>query len=198
MPRSFLKMKEKSPRSHRFAGMRSRRAENLLHLQREDGDSDDSGCQTVTMRRLLVPLGLTLLLAGCTAAPPSIPPLPEPTETPAVPDSAPAASEPITIVDQYSDLPPGAVFDETFAAGWVPDSAGRIAIVTFGSSSCPVQPVSYDLESTDALSLWAEYTGDSEVCTADMAATTFVIEVPAGFADDGDVLINNEPAPRLD
>jgi hypothetical protein len=154
--------------------------------------------QTGLMRRMLVPIGLALLLSGC-AAQPSIPPLPEPTDSPATaaPSGPPAASEPVTVVDEYPGLPPGAVPDETFAPAWVADSPGRIALVTFGSSSCPVEPVSYDRDSTDALSLWAEYTGDSEVCTADMAATTFVIELPAGFADDGEVLVNGETAPRL-
>jgi len=147
---------------------------------------------------MLVPIGLALLLSGC-AAQPSIPPLPETTDIPssAAPSAAPAASAPITVVDSYPGPPPGAAVDETFEPGWVADSAGRIALVTFGSSSCPVEPVSYDRENTEALSLWAEYTGDSEVCTADMAATTFVIELPDGFADDGDVLVNGDPAPRL-
>ena len=154
--------------------------------------------QTGAMRRMLVPIGLALLLSGC-AAQPSIPPLPEPTDTPATaaPSAAPAASAPLTVVDRYPGLPPGAALDETFEPGWVADVPGRIALVTFGSSSCPVEPVSYDRDSTDVLSLWAEYTGESEVCTADMAATTFVIELPEGFADDGDVLVNGESAPRL-
>ena len=156
--------------------------------------------QTGMMRRLLVPLGIALLLAGCTATPPSIPPLPEPTESPAAaaPTAPPAASEPITVVERLDGLPSGAALDDTFVAGWVPESAGRIALVTFGSSSCPVEPVSYDRDSADALSLWAEYTGQSEVCTADMSPTTFVIELPDGFADDGDVLVNGESALRLD
>jgi hypothetical protein len=147
---------------------------------------------------MLVPIGLALLLSGC-AAQPSIPPLPEPTDSPATaaPSAPPAASEPVTVVDEYPGLPPGAVPDETFAPGWVADSPGRIALVTFGSSSCPVEPVSFDRDSTEALSLWAEYTGESEVCTAAMSATTFVIELPEGFADDGDVLVNGQPAPRL-
>jgi hypothetical protein len=154
--------------------------------------------QTGLMRRMLVPIGLALLLSGC-AAQPSIPPLPEPTDSPATaaPSAPPAASEPVTVVDEYPGLPPGAVPDETFAPGWVADAPGRIALVTFGSSSCPVEPVSYDRDSTEALSLWAEYTGESEVCTADMAATTFVIDLPEGFADDGDVLVNGQPVPRL-
>lgn len=153
------------------------------------------------MRRLLVPLGLVLLLAGCSA--PSIPPLPEPDGSrgpvtePTAPPTAPPTAEPVTVVDQYRGLPPGVEFADSLPAGWAPDVTGRIAIVTYGSGSCPSEPVSFDRDSTAVLSLWVEYTGDAEVCSADMTPTTSIIELPDGFSSVVTVLVNGEPAPRL-
>ena len=104
---------------------------------------------------------------------------------------------PITVVDQFQGAPPAASVDPAVMQAFtLLLDDGRIAVVTYGSSSCPSEPVSYDADSTDALSLWVEYIGDAEVCSADFGPTTSVIEVPSDI-EIGVVLLNGERVPAL-
>lgn len=72
-----------------------------------------------------------------------------------------------------------------------------IALVTFGSSSCPALPTAASVEG-DVLALTVE-PRPAEVCTADMSPTTSFFAAPAGFDPDSvlmaSVTLVDPPAP---
>ncbi len=84
-------------------------------------------------------------------------------------------SVPPWLVRHYLGVPPGV--SDTFRDDVVWTSAGRMAVVTYGSSGCPKLPVRLDVLASDRLNLTVEALS-SGPCTADLAATTSVIEVP--------------------
>ncbi|MDQ0092166.1 hypothetical protein [Paeniglutamicibacter psychrophenolicus] len=63
------------------------------------------------------------------------------------------------------------------AAFWL-QAGSRLALVTWGSSSCPAVVTRMDARGSDAIELRVESSGGSGPCTADMAPTTHELEVP--------------------
>ncbi|RWZ68372.1 hypothetical protein ELQ92_03900 [Labedella populi] len=59
-------------------------------------------------------------------------------------------------------------------------SEETLAVVTFGSSSCPAAPAALELTGADALDIVLKRTG-GDVCTADLGPTTFEIDDPEGL-----------------
>ncbi|RWZ53145.1 hypothetical protein ELQ90_04275 [Labedella phragmitis] len=106
-----------------------------------------------------------------TVAPTMDPPLVsvEPTDL----DPAPETVSP-------EDLDPTAIPDTDFSprVAWLSDET--LAIVTFGSSSCPAAPAALDLIGPDALDIALKRTG-GDACTADLGPTTFEIDDPEGL-----------------
>jgi hypothetical protein len=79
-------------------------------------------------------------------------------------------------------LPPDALETGEPLAFWA-EGRARLAVVTWGSSSCPPVPVA--LEATDPLLVridFAPYPAD--FCTADFAPTTHVLAAPEGVAQE--------------
>lgn len=80
--------------------------------------------------------------------------------------------------DRYAGVPPGvqAAFDDSEPRAIVADD-GNLALVTYGSSSCPPTVTGIRAEDAGTITLsLAESPND--VCTADMAATTHVVPLP--------------------
>ena len=79
-------------------------------------------------------------------------------------------------VVRYSlGVPPGVTYAFRDDALWT--AAGRMAVVTTGSSSCHELPVRLDVPASNLLTVTVSPLS-SGPCTADLAATTSVIEVP--------------------
>jgi hypothetical protein len=137
-------------------------------------------------------LVLGALLVGCAGAAPQAAAPGEPGASDTQPRE-PEGSLPLTVVETRQGAPDGVTLDfdkaETFAV-WDAADASTLTVVTWGSSSCASVPASYDPAMTASLSVWTEYRGLGDVCSADMAATTSVVKVPAGYAPEGGVLVN--------
>lgn len=75
------------------------------------------------------------------------------------------------------DLAPTGLPDPDFSPriAWLDERT--LAVVTFGSSSCPSAPAALDMSGPDTVDLALKRTG-GEMCTADMSATTFEIDDP--------------------
>jgi hypothetical protein len=91
-----------------------------------------------------------------------------------------AESAPPWVVRHYLGVPPGVTTG--LGHGVVRDdavwaTAGRMAVVTFGSSGCPGLPERLDVPRSNLLTVTVK-APDSGPCTADLAPTTSVIEVP--------------------
>lgn len=118
-----------------------------------------------------LPEGMDPFTTDVTVAPTMDPPLVsvEPTDF----DPAPETVSP-------EDLKPTAIPDPDFSprAVWLSDET--LAVVTFGSSSCPAAPAALDLTGPDALDIALQRTG-GDVCTADLGPTTFEIDDPEGL-----------------
>jgi hypothetical protein len=56
---------------------------------------------------------------------------------------------------------------------------GQLAVVTWGSSGCPGLPDRLDVPSPDQLTVTVQQNPPDGSCTADLAATTSVVKVPA-------------------
>lgn len=108
---------------------------------------------------------------SATTAPTADPPLVplEPTEV---------GSAPQTVAPE--DLEPTALPDPDFSPRAVWLSGETLAIVTFGSSSCPSAPAALDVIEPGVLDVVLTRTG-GDACTADMSATTFEIDDPDGL-----------------
>ena len=90
---------------------------------------------------------------------------------------------PAFLVRSYRGLPPGvpslndggqALDDAVWA------TAGRMAVVTWGSGSCPGLPVSLIVPQRNLLRITI-VAPDSGPCTADLSATTSIITTPAAL-----------------
>lgn len=106
-----------------------------------------------------------------TIVPTADPPLvsAEPTDlVPAPETAAPEDPEPTTLPEP------------SFSPSGVWLSEQTLAVVTFGSSSCPAAPVALDVTGPGMLDIALKRTG-GDVCTADMSATTFEIDDPDGL-----------------
>jgi hypothetical protein len=88
------------------------------------------------------------------------------------------APQPETVAPE--DLKPTAIPDPDFSPRVVWLSEETLAVVTFGSSSCPAAPAALDLIGPDALDIALKSTG-GDVCTADLGPTTFEIDDPEGL-----------------
>jgi hypothetical protein len=100
------------------------------------------------------------------------------------------------LVRHYLGLPPRVTFAGVPSAlrdDVVWTAAGRMAVMTLGSSSCPVLPVRLDVPASNRLTVTVQ-ASSSGPCTADLAATTSVIKVPAALdvTDDVTVTINDD------
>lgn len=86
--------------------------------------------------------------------------------------------------DLYAGFPPGA--DSSLDTGYTPigilTGDGDLALVTYGSSSCPPTVTAIDSPSPNTVTI--EVTSDTEgVCTADMAPTTHIVPLPGGATE---------------
>lgn len=84
-------------------------------------------------------------------------------------------SPPPWVVRYYLGVPPGVTY--AFRDDIVWTTGGRMAVVTSGSSSCPGLPVRLDVPANNLLTVTVK-APSSGPCTADLTATTSVIEVP--------------------
>ncbi|GAB3607245.1 hypothetical protein GCM10027413_26540 [Conyzicola nivalis] len=118
------------------------------------------------MTRLLPALAAVALLAAC---------------------SGPQSIAVETGVDVPDALRPSADdFDTGPAAAWERDDRDSFVVVVYGSSSCAPIPTAVTV--TDPASLAIDFAENPrEVCTADMAPTTFRFDTPDGVAADGEV-----------
>jgi hypothetical protein len=86
-----------------------------------------------------------------------------------------AESLPPWLLRYYRGVPHGVTYAFRDDAVWT--TAGRMAVVTTGSSSCPGLPVRLDVPVSNLLTVTVSALS-SGPCTADLAATTSLIEVP--------------------
>ncbi len=71
-------------------------------------------------------------------------------------------------------------------AAWLDDERATLAVVTFGSSSCP--PVPTSIARTDDATIAISFVRSPNTpCTADLAATTHEFATPGGIAPQVDV-----------
>jgi hypothetical protein len=96
------------------------------------------------------------------------------------------AESPPWLVRHYLGVPPGVTYAFRDDAVWT--TAGRMAVVTSGSSGCPGLPVRLDVPASNLLTVTVK-APSSGPCTADLTATTSVIEVPGALDVTGDVTV---------
>ena len=89
-----------------------------------------------------------------------------------------AEAPPPWLVRYYLGVPPGVTY--AFRDDVVWSTAGRMAVVTSGSSSCPGLPIRLDVRANNLLTVTVK-APSSGPCTADLTATTSVIKVPAAL-----------------
>jgi hypothetical protein len=103
--------------------------------------------------------------------------------------SSPAGPKSIAVT-HYRGLPSGATPAGPFPAIGVNAAwrAGRLDITTWGSGSCPGVPTRARARGAHAVevTISADYSG---ACTADMAPTTSVVELPGGIAAAGPLTV---------
>jgi hypothetical protein len=87
-------------------------------------------------------------------------------------------SLPPWLVRYYPGVPPGVTYAFRDDAAWA--TAGRMAVVTTGSSSCPGLPVRLDVPASNLLTVTVSALS-SGPCTADLAPTTSLIDVPTAL-----------------
>ncbi|MBI9114976.1 hypothetical protein [Sanguibacter suaedae] len=86
----------------------------------------------------------------------------------------------VTVVDQHAGTPDG--FSGQDSGAVVMLDEGTIHVVTYGSSSCPLTPVSMEIVDGE-IHVDVEGPAGDVMCTQDYAPTTTVIELPDEFAD---------------
>lgn len=123
-----------------------------------------------------LPEGMDWSPTDATTAPTADPPLVslEPT------DIEPTGIQPSPETVAPEDLEPSALPDPDFSPRAVWLSGETLAVVTFGSSSCPSAPAALDVTEPGTVDVVLASTG-GDVCTADMSATTFEIDDPEGL-----------------
>jgi hypothetical protein len=82
----------------------------------------------------------------------------------------------------HQRLPPNATGSSAFEAFTVWAEAGRMYVVTFGSSSCPKVPTGVSASADNRLTVRAKPISDGP-CTMDIRPTTSLVDVPAGIDD---------------
>jgi len=103
----------------------------------------------------------------------------------ASPSSAPLGSATASTpnVTATKGLPPTVTPTDTTGAslvGW--QSAGRLYVVTYGSSTCPRVPVDVAVATGNRLTIATKPTSDGP-CTMDFGPSTSVIDAPQGLDD---------------
>ena len=83
------------------------------------------------------------------------------------------------VIEQYAGGPPGAGGDGTEPTAVVMMDEKTIHVTTMGSSSCPAVPV--DVTIIDGVVVVSVDSDSAGACTADLAPTTSVIELPHEF-----------------
>jgi hypothetical protein len=129
---------------------------------------------TVRLALGLLVLAGTLSACGSTAAPGGV-----------APSTAPAGSARASTpnVTPTKGLPPSVTPTDTMGAslvGW--ESAGRLYVVTYGSSTCPRVPVSMSVATGNQLTIVTKPTSDGP-CTMDFGPSTSVVDAPTGLDD---------------
>lgn len=110
-------------------------------------------------------VGMSVLLAGCSAAPGSIA---ESEREGGLPAEAIPARPGSAGQDPLYPFP---------SAGWL-DAGAKFAVVLSGSSSCPAFPSAIEVPDAHHLKLGIDTRGGPN-CTADLAPRTYVIRTPA-------------------
>jgi hypothetical protein len=82
------------------------------------------------------------------------------------------------VVRSYLGVPPGVTYASRDDVVW--STAGRMAMVTSGSSTCPGLPIRLDVPASNLLTVTVKPLS-SGPCTADLTATTSVIKIPAAL-----------------
>lgn len=88
------------------------------------------------------------------------------------------------VIETYRGGPPGAGQGQD-ATAVVMMEDGTIHVTTMGSSSCPAVPI--DLAIVDGDIVITVDANSKGPCTADFGPTTSVVELPAEFADSGEI-----------
>jgi hypothetical protein len=131
-------------------------------------------------------IAVAFALCGCSTS--SSPNVPSTTTAP-IPSSAPAspalAATPFPSVTIIRGLPPNATGSSAFEAFAVWAEAGRLYVVTFGSS-CPKVPTGVSASADNRLTVRAKPISDGP-CTMDISPTTSLVDVPAGIDDSNPV-----------
>jgi hypothetical protein len=103
----------------------------------------------------------------------------------------------IDVVSVTSGLPAGEPIStgetEIFAKFVSPERQDELAIVTFGSSTCPAIPHRFMAVGTAVTKIVLAVSGGEE-CSADFGPTTTVVTIPEGFTLASDLLIDNQRA----
>lgn len=99
--------------------------------------------------------------------------------------TAACAGDPVSVsIDTYRGLPSSVPIDDPrhvdLVATWV-DRGSTFSVTTWGSSSCP--PVPVRVEGNDDVVTVTYDDNRHNVCTADLAPTTRVLELPDGMDD---------------
>jgi len=132
-------------------------------------------------------IAVAFALCGCSTS--SSPNVPSTTTAP-IPSSAPAspalAATPFPSVTIIRGLPPNATRSSAFEGHAVWAEAGRMYVVTFGSSSCPKVPTGVSASADNRLTVRAKPISDGP-CTMDISPTTSLVDVPAGIDDSNPV-----------
>jgi hypothetical protein len=137
----------------------------------------------VTVRYAAGPLLLAGALTACLTACGTTP---APGTAPSTATStAPAGSATATTpnVTPTKGLPPTVTPTDTTGAslvGWA--GAGRLYVVTYGSSTCPRVPVSLSVATGNRLTIATRPTSDGP-CTMDFGPSTSVVDAPSGLDD---------------
>jgi len=101
----------------------------------------------------------------------------------------PAGDRPVSVAaSSYRGLPPGLPEPPAVGSPAAVWTDGRLALVLWGSGSCPPVPVALEARGTDTVEITVS-SGYGGVCTADYAATTSVLELPGTVATAGPLTV---------
>ncbi|MGN8244391.1 hypothetical protein ACTHAM_001294 [Cellulomonas soli] len=101
------------------------------------------------------------------------------------------SAQEVTVLDQYTGLPPGVEEGAADRGAVVSVDPAQILVYTSGSSTCPLVPQTYEVNGVDVVITVATGLPEDTPCTADLVPTTTVVQVPDGLdaADIGKVTL---------